>query len=178
MMRHLHQSIDRRPLHPRDILFPKKKHINQFFSYFVSLNLCRLTTPIFDDKVRFVCISDTHEKMSEILPLVPDGDVLIHAGDFTNYGDVGEVCKFNAELGNGLFFLHFWLNSSVVISAKLPHKYKIVIAGNHELGFEDGEKLNVQQLSGLNMLGIKKGYQLLTNCIYLCDREVDVSVLS
>jgi hypothetical protein len=37
--------------------------------------------------------------MGEILPLVPDGDVLIHAGDFTNYGDVGEVCKFNAELG-------------------------------------------------------------------------------
>jgi hypothetical protein len=82
------------------------------------------------------------------------------------------VCKFNAELGM-YYLLIKWIIDQ--ISAKLPHKYKIVIAGNHELGFEDGEKLNVQQVSGLNMLGIKKGYQLLTNCIYLCDREVDVS---
>lgn len=37
--------------------------------------------------------------MDEILPLIPDGDVLIHAGDFTNYGDVGEVIKFNEEMG-------------------------------------------------------------------------------
>ncbi|CAJ0939378.1 unnamed protein product, partial [Mesorhabditis belari] len=89
----------------------------------------------------------------EVLPLVPDGDVLIHAGDFTNYGDVGEVIKFNAEIG------------------KLPHKYKVVIAGNHELGFEDGEEMNEKQLAGLNMLGITKAYELLSNCIYLCDRE-------
>ncbi|TKR87180.1 hypothetical protein L596_011625 [Steinernema carpocapsae] len=116
----------------------------------------RLDAPIYENKVRFVCISDTHEKLHEILPLVPDGDVLIHAGDFTNYGDVGEVIKFNAEIG------------------KLPHKYKIVIAGNHELGFEDGEDMNERQLAGLNMLGIKKAYEMLTNCIYLCDQTVDV----
>lgn len=60
---------------------------------------CRLNTPIYDNKIRFVCISDTHEKLEEILPMIPDGDVLIHAGDFTNYGDIGEVIKFNAEIG-------------------------------------------------------------------------------
>lgn len=49
--------------------------------------------------MRFVCISDTHEKLEEIAPMIPDGDVLIHAGDFTNYGDIGEVIKFNAEIG-------------------------------------------------------------------------------
>jgi predicted phosphodiesterase len=38
-----------------------------------------------------VCISDTHEKLDEILPFIPKGDVLIHAGDFTEYGDVWEV---------------------------------------------------------------------------------------
>lgn len=116
----------------------------------------RLNSPIHENKVRFVCISDTHEKLDEILPLIPDGDVLIHAGDFTNYGDVSEVIKFNAEMG------------------KLPHKVKIVIAGNHELGFEDGEEMTDRQLAGLSMLGINKPYELLTNCTYLCDRMVEV----
>jgi len=116
----------------------------------------RLETPIYENKVRFVCISDTHEKLDECLDLIPDGDVLIHAGDFTNSGDLGEVIKFNADL------------------AKLPHKYKVVIAGNHELGFEDGEKLNPKQMCGLEMLSIKKPYELLTNCIYLCDREIQL----
>jgi Icc-related predicted phosphoesterase len=118
--------------------------------------ILRLNAPIHDNKVRFVCISDTHGKMDEILHLIPDGDVLIHAGDFTDYGDVGEVIKFNDEMG------------------KLPHKYKLVIAGNHELGFEDGEEMTSRQMAGLNMIGIKKAYELLTNCTYLCDRQVDV----
>ncbi|MCP9262430.1 Metallophosphoesterase domain-containing protein 1 [Dirofilaria immitis] len=116
----------------------------------------RLDTPIFENKIRFVCISDTHEKLEELLPVIPDGDILIHAGDFTNYGDIGEVIKFNAQIGN------------------LPHKHKIVIAGNHEIGFEDGEELNEKQLAGLNMLGINKPYELLTNCTYLCDRQVEL----
>nr|CAD2185040.1 unnamed protein product [Meloidogyne enterolobii] len=116
----------------------------------------RLDTPIHPDKVRFVCISDTHEKMDEILDLIPDGDVLIHAGDFTEAGDVSAVIKFNQQIG------------------KLPHKVKIVIAGNHELGFEDGEEMSDRQLAGLSMLGIGKAYELLTNCIYLCDRMIEV----
>lgn len=37
--------------------------------------------------------------MEEICHIIPDGDVLIHSGDFTNYGDVSEVIKFNAEIG-------------------------------------------------------------------------------
>ena len=42
---------------------------------------------------------------------LPDGDILIHAGDFTLTGHVLEVKKFNTWLGT------------------LPHKHKIVIAG-------------------------------------------------
>lgn len=59
-------------------------------------------------------------------------------------------------------------------SGSLPHKHKIVIAGNHEIGFEDGEELNEKQLAGLNMLGVNKPYQLLTNCSYLCDQQIEV----
>lgn len=45
---------------------------------------------------------------------VPDGDVFVHAGDGTNHGRVDEVYKFAAQL------------------KALPHKHKVVIAGNHD----------------------------------------------
>lgn len=67
-----------------------------------------------------------------------------------------------------------WSSVSSAALGKLPHKVKIVVAGNHELGFEDGEEMTDHQLAGLNMLGIGKAYELLTNCTYLCDREVEV----
>ncbi len=47
-------------------------------------------------------------------PSIPAGDVLIHAGDLANAGNVSEI---QTQLT--------WLNS-------LPHPHKIVIAGNHD----------------------------------------------
>lgn len=38
---------------------------------------------------RFVCISDTHSKLFE----VPDGDVLLHAGDLTTWGHKDDMEK-------------------------------------------------------------------------------------
>jgi hypothetical protein len=50
---------------------------------------------------------------------VPDGDILIHAGDFMTYGNAPrEIIDFNAWLG------------------RQPHPNKIVIAGNHDRLFE------------------------------------------
>jgi Icc-related predicted phosphoesterase len=67
--------------------------------------------------IRIVCISDTHGLHSQLK--VPDADVLIHAGDFMRSGrDFNEIFDFNQWLGH------------------LPHKHKIVIAGNHDLLFE------------------------------------------
>ncbi len=45
-------------------------------------------------KTRYVCVSDTHNAN----PLngtfkLPDGDVLIHAGDLTNQGSLSELQK-------------------------------------------------------------------------------------
>lgn len=51
---------------------------------------------------------------------------------------------------------------------------KIVVPGNHELGFEDGEEMAESQLAALEMLGLNKPYELLSNCTYLCDRQIDV----
>jgi Icc-related predicted phosphoesterase len=49
---------------------------------------------------------------------VPDGDVLIHAGDFVGKGDLSDYLKF-AE----------WIK-------KLPHKHKVISPGNHEVLLE------------------------------------------
>jgi len=66
--------------------------------------------------IRLVCIGDTHSLHWHMT--VPEGDILIHAGDLTNVGDIRDVYDFNDFLG------------------ELPHPYKIVIAGNHDFCFE------------------------------------------
>ncbi|KAL7645861.1 UNVERIFIED_CONTAM: hypothetical protein RMT77_002758 [Armadillidium vulgare] len=84
----------------------------------IRLNVKTPKTPTKENMLRFVCMSDTHCLTSHIQFDIPDGDVFIHAGDFTRCGSRPEVEEFNAWLGT------------------LPHKYKIVIAGNHELSFD------------------------------------------
>ncbi|GLB35148.1 putative metallo-dependent phosphatase [Lyophyllum shimeji] len=73
---------------------------------------------------RFVCISDTH---SQIFP-VPDGDVLLHAGDLSSWGHPEQV---EVTLT--------WLSS-------LGHPVKIIIAGNHELCLDANLAQNDQVL--------------------------------
>ena len=65
--------------------------------------------------MKIVCISDTHGLHWNLT--VPDGDILIHAGDVTRYGTFEDLYDFNKYLGS------------------LPHPYKIVIAGNHDFCF-------------------------------------------
>lgn len=76
------------------------------------------------ERIRFVCISDTHGKHRSLN--VPHGDVLIHTGDFCNTGTRAEVEDFNA-----------WLQS-------LPHVRKLVVCGNHDLSM-DAEFLEEQR---------------------------------
>ena len=68
---------------------------------------------------KIVCISDTHTAHYKLK--VPDGDILIHAGDFTNHGEQQDIINFAT-----------WLRS-------LPHKTKIVVPGNHDIMFERNE---------------------------------------
>lgn len=44
-------------------------------------------------KTRFVCISDTHNAFPGGAFKLPEGDVLIHAGDMTNQGTFSELQK-------------------------------------------------------------------------------------
>ena len=57
-------------------------------------------TPIRDDHIRFVCISDTHTQIEKRgLDFVPQGDVLLHGGDFSNIGLPKDIKSFNDYLG-------------------------------------------------------------------------------
>lgn len=63
--------------------------------------------------MRLVALADTH-LFHEGLE-VPDGDVLVHAGDLLRAGSLDELARAAG-----------WLRS-------LPHRVKVVVAGNHEL---------------------------------------------
>lgn len=90
--------------------------------------------------MRFVLFSDTHGKHDKIV--VPDGDVLIYSGDMCTTGSVGQVTSFN-------YFLD-----------KLPHKHKIIVAGNHDKCFEAYDP-----------------HTLLNNGVsYLCDKEMKLKI--
>jgi Icc-related predicted phosphoesterase len=68
--------------------------------------------------MKIVTISDTHGSHRKVRDL-PEGDVLIHAGDFMLSGRVAdEIWDFNQWLG------------------LQPHPVKLVIAGNHDILFE------------------------------------------
>lgn len=75
---------------------------------------------------RIVCLSDTHNANAQID--VPDGDILVHAGDATITGTVEEIRLFSE-----------WFSC-------LPHKHKILIAGNHDWLFERDIELARERL--------------------------------
>ena len=71
--------------------------------------------------MRLVCVSDLHGLYPGIT--LPEGDVLVCAGDFTNYGELVQLEGFL-----------FWVTN---------HHFskRIVIAGNHDFCFEDSLRL-------------------------------------
>ncbi|KAF2360176.1 Calcineurin-like phosphoesterase domain ApaH type [Trinorchestia longiramus] len=143
------------------------------------LNVVPPTSPPAANMLRFVCMSDTHSVTSQIKFKIPDGDVLLHAGDFTRCGDIQEIRGFNTWLG------------------KLPHKHKVVIAGNHELSFDpkfnsliknskqsqDADDLpyalSVMEYKHsqpkVSMTPLENPASLLTNAIYLQDSLISIA---
>ncbi len=67
--------------------------------------------------------------------------MFIHAGDFTSSGELRDIARFNVFL------------------ATLPHRHKIVVAGNHDFAFERNPDL---------------ARSMLTNAVYLQDSEVTI----
>ncbi|MCK5793113.1 MAG: hypothetical protein KAH12_00285 [Anaerolineales bacterium] len=67
--------------------------------------------------MKIVAISDTHGLRWSFN--IPNGDVLIHAGDLINRGILDEVKDFNKFLGT------------------LPHPHKVIITDYHDFCIED-----------------------------------------
>ncbi|XP_055625098.1 UPF0046 protein C25E10.12 [Toxorhynchites rutilus septentrionalis] len=145
----------------------------------IKINTKPPNTDIPSNKVRVVCMSDTHSLTHHIKFDIPDGDIFIHAGDFTRCGKLNEVIDFNS-----------WLE-------KLPHKHKLVIAGNHELSFDHTfthpfqnanaccKKTGTTILDEIPTLGNSKEClaeavktqnirQYLSNCVYLQDESIEL----
>ena len=79
--------------------------------------------------MRIVLISDTHG-LHDRVPQLPQGDILVHAGDFMNAGyDLREVVSFNHWLG------------------EQPFAHRIVCGGNHDRLFENSPELARSLLS-------------------------------
>ncbi|UZD66260.1 metallophosphatase domain-containing protein [Marinobacter sp. AN1] len=93
--------------------------------------------------MKLVCISDTHG-LHQRVPEIPDGDVLIHAGDCLGQGTLENLVDLNDWLGT------------------LPHRHKIVIAGNHDWVFQEAPKL---------------AQETLTHAIYLEDSGIELEGL-
>lgn len=94
--------------------------------------------------MKVIYVSDTHGGHDFVK--VPEGDILIHAGDFSGMGREQDVRSF-AE----------WIR-------KLPHKHKIVIAGNHDVSFARmpelartwlGDSCTYLENSGVEIEGLK-----------------------
>ncbi|CAH1108078.1 unnamed protein product [Psylliodes chrysocephalus] len=145
----------------------------------IKLNVKIPSKPVESDKLRFVCMSDTHSLIRNLTYSIPEGDIFVHAGDFTKCGQKDEVIQFNEWLGT------------------LPHKHKIVIAGNHELSFDkkfkqefnsaiskrEGRQSHSEDevknygntkddiVEAVNTEHIRK---YLTNCIYLEDSGLEL----
>lgn len=95
---------------PRIIKLPRHR-LRSVASTLRSLHRLPCPPPLPTHLLTVVCISDTHCTH----PPIPPGDLLLHAGDLSKWGTFSEI---QAQLT--------WLSEQ-------PHKYKVVIAGNHDL---------------------------------------------
>lgn len=92
--------------------------------------------------MRIVCISDTHNRLDKMK--IPPGDLLLHAGDLTGRGSLDELRRFDQLL------------------ATLPHRHKVIIAGNHDWGFQREPAA---------------ARELIQSAVYLQDSEVTIQGL-
>lgn len=122
--------------------------------------------------LRIVCISDTHTLLDKIT--IPEGDILIHAGDFTKTGKLDEIRKFRRHLD------------------ALPHARKLFIAGNHDLTLDTEYYVQPMNWRRYHYSFLKSGefdpYKYSADCLnvvraesetgfvkFLHDEEIDIA---
>lgn len=95
--------------------------------------------------MRLVCISDTHNQHAAVD--LPDGDVLVHAGDFTDNGRYSEIRGFLIWLGE--------------VAPRYSHT--VICAGNHDFLFERSPEITRALLE-----------ECASGVIYLQDEAVEI----
>eukprot|EP01126_Amoeba_proteus_P005603 TRINITY_DN118_c0_g1_i26.p1 TRINITY_DN118_c0_g1~~TRINITY_DN118_c0_g1_i26.p1 ORF type:complete len:160 (-),score=17.61 TRINITY_DN118_c0_g1_i26:796-1275(-) len=105
---------------------------------------------------RFVCISDTHTLHRSLF--IPEADVLIHCGDITMCGRVDVLQDFNTWLG------------------ELPHEYKIIVGGNHDITFH--ENFYETNFWRYHESKLPPSVHFLSNATYLRDSLIRVNGIS
>lgn len=83
--------------------------------------------------MRIVAVADTH-CFQDDLGEIPEGDVFVHAGDMLRRGSLDELVAVAS-----------WIRA-------LPHRHKIVVAGNHDVCFQR------QRARALELLGPEVHY--------------------
>lgn len=119
-----------------------------------------------------VCLSDTHSRHEGLV--VPDGDILLHSGDYSMMGYDHEVRAF------------------LIWYERQPHAFKILTNGNHEVEVEANYPLFRAMLkeyapsviylndSGANVMGLKLWGSAVTprfgyGWAWNCDRGADIA---
>jgi Icc-related predicted phosphoesterase len=90
--------------------------------------------------MKIVIVSDTHGFHEKVT--IPCGDILICAGDICNQCTIEEIIQFDQFL------------------AQLTHRFKIIIAGNHDFPFQNFPDLAKASLQ---------------HCIYLQDSSIEIN---
>jgi len=104
--------------------------------------------------LKVVLLSDTHGRHRNLTD-VPDGDILVFAGDMSYFGRWDQVVDFNNWLG------------------ELPHRHKFVVAGNHDGTIHMRGKGSSKEVRRTSLADLPS---LLTHAHYLQDSGFTVRV--
>lgn len=83
--------------------------------------------------VRIVHISDTHMRHDRYMSSIPDGDILVHTGDFTQWSLRRHFANKGRDRDEAVEEINNFFQC-------LPHKHKIFVPGNHEIGFSSKDR--------------------------------------
>jgi Calcineurin-like phosphoesterase len=108
---------------------------------------------------RIVCMSDTHARHRDI-PFLPNGDILIHGGDFTKSGEMGSVRDLS-----DYFLEHLFQFQQI-----------ICIAGNHEVTFQPDFYKTARRRHNPIAFDPNETRAALKNCTYLEDSITTISI--
>lgn len=114
--------------------------------------------------MKLILLSDTHSLHRYLTTRIPDGDILIHAGDSTNCGSFQDLIEFRLFLN------------------KLPHPIKLVISGNHDWCFQKNYNLSKQILTEKQDCSKSKNYEIIyggmkttQSIFYLQDEQITIN---